>query len=174
MVFAFGAAYGFDMEIARSFTVDVPVERAWSVLADEFHDVGNWACGIQVSRKLSEEGPAGIANRQCVVDGMGTITERVTAFDQNARTFSYTVIEGAPGMMRSMGNTWWVESKGVGQTEIRFCIRAEMKPIPAFMMGWMMKRQMNKMCDQICEDLCAYIETGAASDKKQQQLAKAA
>lgn len=162
------------MEIKRSITVNVPLETAWSVLGGDFHRVSKWACGIATSHSLSETGPAGIAHRQCVVDGMGTITEEVTHFDAASHSFAYTVIEGAPGVMKHLGNTWNLESAGEGSSTIRFCIKAEMKTIPGLMMGWMMERRMSKMCDQVCVDLKAFLETGAASEKKRAELSIAA
>lgn len=174
MVARLSAPQSIGMEIKRSITVKAPVGRAWSILADDFHNVGAWACGIATSKRLKETGPAGVADRQCTVEGMGTITERVTKFDPKTRSFAYTVVEGAPSMMTHLENSWTLYPKGPHESEIHFCINAELKPIPAFMMGWLMKRQMNKMCDQICIDLKTFIETGVASDQKLNQFARAA
>lgn len=162
------------MEIERKFTVNVPVQQVWDILGNRFHDVGDWATGIRASRRLDATGPAGVPHRQCDVPSLGTITERVDTFDENARTFSYTVIEGAPGFAKHMGNTWWVRPVGDRKTEISFCLRAELKPVADFFMGWMMKRQMSKLCDEVCADLRTFIETGAPSDSKKAALAKAA
>lgn len=162
------------MEIERKFTVNVPVQRAWEVLGDRFHDVGQWSTGIQSSRRLDAQGPAGVAHRQCVVPSLGTITERVDTFDERTRTFSYTVIEGAPGFAKRMANTWHIRALSETKTEISFRLQAELKPVADFFMGWMMKRQMSKLCDEVCSDLKTFIETGAPSASKQAAMAKAA
>lgn len=162
------------MEIERTITVNVPLEKAWDVLARQFHDVGAWATGIKASRKLRTVGPAGINHRQCDVPSLGTITERVESFDESERSFSYSVIDGAPGFAKFMGNHWWVEPVGSDRTRISFRLRADLKPVANFFMGWMMKRQMGKLCDEVCEDLRTYIETGHPSSSKQAAMAKAA
>lgn len=162
------------MEIERTLTVNVPVQKAWEVLARQFHDVGSWSTGIKASRKLRVVGPAGINHRQCDVPSLGTITERVESFDEDGRTFSYSVIEGAPGFAKFMGNHWWAKPVGLDRTEIGFRLRAELKPVASFFMGWMMKRQMGKLCDEVCDDLRAYIETGRPSPSKRAAMAKAA
>lgn len=162
------------MEIKRTITVEVPVAKAWGILADDFHDVCVWACGVSSSKKEQETGPAGIPDRQCVVDGMGTITERVTHFDAADRTFTYEVVEGAPAMVKHVTNTWTLYPKGPHESEVRFSIDAELNPIAAFMMGWVVKGRMEAMADQLCIDLKTFVETGFASEKKLNQFARAA
>ncbi|MEM9195926.1 MAG: SRPBCC family protein [Myxococcota bacterium] len=162
------------MEIERNITVRVPVEKAWDILGNQFHDVSSWASGIVASRRLDAVGPSGVANRQCDVPSFGTITEEVDSFDEQNRTFSYRVVSGAPSFATHMGNTWWLEARGPSETRISFRLKAELKPLAGFFMGWMMKRQMGKLCDQVCEDLQTYIETGTPSAAKRAALAKAA
>ena len=162
------------MEIERSFIVNVSPEHVWQVLGKRFHDVGEWSTGVSTSRALETVGPAGVQHRQCDVPSLGLITERVDKFDESARTFSYTVIDGAPGFAKRMGNTWWVRGLGEQKTEISFRLEAELKPIADFLMGWMMKRQMSKLCDEVCADLRIFIETGDPSASKKAALAKAA
>ncbi|MEM9068628.1 MAG: SRPBCC family protein [Myxococcota bacterium] len=162
------------MDIERSFTVNVPLDQAWDVLANQFHTVDTWATGIRESKKLDAIGPAGVANRQCDVPGFGVIQERVETFDATQKTFSYKVVKGAPGFANHMGNTWWVKSLGPKKTEISFRLSVELKPLASFFMGWMMKRQMGKLCDEVCDDLQTYIETGSPSASKRAAVAKAA
>ena len=162
------------MEIQRKFIVNVPVEQVWDVLGKRFHDVGDWSTGVKASRALQTVGPAGVPHRQCEVPSLGLITERVDAFSEADRTFSYTVVEGAPGFAKRMGNTWWVRPLDERRTEVSFRLEAELKPVADFLMGWMMKRQMSKLCDEVCADLRTFIETGSPSESKKAALEKAA
>ncbi|MEO0324291.1 MAG: SRPBCC family protein [Myxococcota bacterium] len=154
------------MEIERRITIDVPAERAWSVVGDRFHDVGTWASMIDASEALAgTSGPAGQAHRACVTR-QGTIQEKLVRFDADNRTLAYEVLSGLPGFVRKGGNTWWVSRAGAGRSEVRFRMVFELSPVAGFFMGWMMKRQMSRMADDVADDLKRFLETGEVSPRK--------
>ncbi len=51
-------------------------------------------------------------------------------------------------------------------------LRMEIKPLPGFLMGWMMKPKMNKDMDGLMDDLKHYVEKGIPHPKKAKSLEK--
>lgn len=162
------------MHIERSLILDAPLETVWKVLGTRFHDAGAWATNIALCGPTDEIGPVGVANRVCEIASMGRIIERVDLFDVEHHTFAFTVVEGAPSMIRELKNQWWVRSVSADQTEVSFRIEAELSPFAELVMGWMMKRKMEALTDQACDDLRVYVETGVPSEAKILARARAA
>ena len=160
------------MKIQRTITLDASSEHVWHILANRFHDVGEWATIINVSERLkTQTGGAGVADRVCDTPD-GIFKEQVTSFDEQARTFSYVAYEGLPGFVRKGGNTWGVRAVGRGKTEVHMCMEFDLNPIADVLMGWMLKRQMGKAADGVLADLKVYAETGEVSESKRAALAK--
>lgn len=160
------------MEIERTVTLNAPSEQVWDLLAHRFHEVGQWAAAINQSSALSTQiGPAGVADRVCDTPD-GVFKERVTAFDEQDRSFSYQAYEGLPGFVRQGGNTWRVRDLGSGRSEVHMHMKFDLKPVANLLMGWMLERQMAKAADGVLADLEVYLESGQVSARKRAAQAK--
>lgn len=85
--------------------------------------------------------------------------ESVENFDKENRTFTYAVIEGRPGMVTRMENTWSIDPVDAARTKISLNARIDLKPVAQALMGWMMKRQLDKLFDKVCEDATVFLES---------------
>lgn len=160
------------MEIERTITLNAPSDQVWDLLANRFHEVGDWASIINKSDALSTQtGTAGVADRVCDTPD-GIFKEQVTNFDEQRRTFSYLAYEGLPGFVREGGNTWTVRELSGGKSEVHMKMRFDLNPVANALMGWMLKRQMSKAADGVVDDLKVFAETGTISDRKRAALAK--
>ena len=162
------------MEIARSITLAAPVDRVWDLVANRFHDVGDWASMIDTSTKLPQaSGGAGVCDRVCNT-AQGVFKEKVTTLDHRTRTLAYIAYEGLPGFVREGGNTWKVRDIGGGRTEVSMRMKFDLNPVADLLMGWMLKRQMGRAATDVLDDLKAYLETGERSAAKRTRMAKLA
>ena len=154
------------IEIERTISIAAPVDHVWDILANRFHEVGTWAAAIDVSGALPRSSGGTSKNDRVCDTPQGIFKERLTAFDEQARTFAYVAYEGLPGFVIEGGNTWWVKSLSNDRTEVKFRIKFDLKPVAGALMGWMLKRQMSKAADGVAADLKVYAETGKVSDDK--------
>ncbi len=102
----------------------------------------------------------------------GVVKQRMTSFDEEARSFSYLGYEGLPAIVREGGNAWSVRDIGGGKTEVSMQLKFDLHPIAEALMGWMMKRSMTKAGEGVLDDLKVYLETGRVSARKSAALAK--
>ncbi len=103
------------MKIRTRFEINASAAQAWTVLADHFGDVYQWAGAVRQS-KLDR--PTGLdAIRTCSIAGFGPIgeseiSERITEYDPQLRLLSYRVESGLPPMMAGARNRWQVVADG--------------------------------------------------------------
>ena len=100
--------------------IDAPADAVWAVIGD-FGGIGDWMPGIESCRVEGEER---------ILSTMGmTITERLVSKDDDAKTITYSVIDGAPtesheatisvtGTGDSSHVTWAVDTKPDEMTEL--------------------------------------------------------
>ena len=71
--------------------IAAPISRVWACFAD-FGDLGGWAPGTP---KVTLDGPPTAVGTVRLVEGEGQppLRERLTAYDADARTFSYAMLE---------------------------------------------------------------------------------
>ena len=80
------------IEVSKKATINVSADRLWSILADEFDKIGEWASGIDSSgpnpdAAILEGAPMG--GRVCQVPGFGDIDETFTSFNAENRSFAF-------------------------------------------------------------------------------------
>lgn len=119
LIFAFALLFGLsinqaqaqtaDAKITWSKVVDASADDVW-VLLREMDDVDKYSSGIARVVWTGNKGKGG--ERVCYPPKgqEGHFKEKIVAFDDNGRTFSYAVVEGIP--VRGMENTFKVVDLG--------------------------------------------------------------
>jgi len=100
-----------------TITIEAGAAEVWTVLADEFVDIAAWSPGVKSSgpNPATPEGINGsrYGGRVADIEGLGHTDVRLTAYDAQAHTLSYTVeAENIPPFIETLKNTWTVSSDG--------------------------------------------------------------
>ncbi|MEO2167334.1 MAG: SRPBCC family protein [bacterium] len=101
-------------------TIEVPVEKVWKLLRN-FGDV-SWFPGLGESARVEGEGVG--MSRFFGVPG-AEIQETLTAFDEDARTFSYEIPNNLPLPLEGYLATVVLKDAGANKTEIDWSCEAE-------------------------------------------------
>ncbi|MEM9516890.1 MAG: SRPBCC family protein [Actinomycetota bacterium] len=162
-------------EITKQFTIEAPVERVWSILADDFENVYDWATGLESSAPHPEaprhaDGTAG--GRVCQVPGFGFTDERVVAYQPDQHVIAYSVeAEKIPGFVQNMTNRWTLQPAEDGSTVASMRLTADISGPLGAIMKPMMRRRFEKLLSAVTTDLAVYAETGTVSSGKAKELA---
>ena len=144
--------------LVQQVAIDASREKVWEILAD-FSGVANWAPTISESRSTTEANGGVDAERSCEHEKMGTIYERIVAWEEG-RSLSYDVIEGLPFPMKSLNNIWEVRAHGDGAL-VTLTMDFGMKLGPfGFLPAIMARRPMSKEMRVTLAGLKQYVETG--------------
>ncbi len=145
-------------KLIREIEIEAPAERVWEVLAD-FSSVANWAPTITESRSTTEANGGVGAERTCNHEKMGTLEERIVAWEDGS-SLSYDVIKGLPFPMKSLNNTWSVNAAGdnaIVSLVMEFGMAfGPLGRLPALMA----RRPMRKEMQVSLAGLKQYVETG--------------
>ncbi len=95
------------MELIQEILINKPIAECWEVLGNQYTEIYKWASPVNHAEGDGKTGPNGVSCdiRGCNVEGMGDITEKLTAFDPNNYYLSYEIISGLPSMMKSGRNS---------------------------------------------------------------------
>ncbi|MEM8620690.1 MAG: SRPBCC family protein [Actinomycetota bacterium] len=169
------------LEINKQFTIDAPVERVWSILADDFEHVYDWATGLDSSGpnpKAPRQADGNAGGRVCEVPGFGFTDERVVTYDPERHTIAYSVdAEKVPGFVHDLTNRWTLRSHGASAgagTAVTMRLSADVTGPLGAIMKPMMRRRFDKLLSAVTTDLTVYAETGKVSDGKARELASQA
>ena len=99
-------------EIVETTSIERSPERVWAALAD-FGAIGRWAPNVAHS-SLATARSEGVGMTRRVQVGRNALLERVVEWEPGQR-FAYR-IEGLPPVIRSVTNTWYLESAGSATT----------------------------------------------------------
>ncbi len=167
------------LNISKTTTIDTSADKLWTILADQFTDVGSWSSSVassgpnQAANIVLDGAPVG--GRICEVPGFGSTDERLTHFDADKKTFTYSLTaDKIPRFVTGMRNTWTLTSQPGGKTLVGSQIRGNAGGIMGALMGPMMKMKFKKTIGDVLTDLKIYAESGEASAAKKKQLVKAA
>ena len=78
-------------DVTVAVKISAPADAVWGILGD-FDSMPKWMPGIETS-EVNGEGVGAI--RTVTSARVGTIKERLDAYDATSRSFSYSVLEGA-------------------------------------------------------------------------------
>ena len=157
------------MEIRKTTTVDVPIEKVWKIAAHDFDQVGAWASAVGRSQPNDQAAmPQGaeVGGRVCST-AFGDTQENFTRFDPEGHSFSYRA-EGLPAMIKRAENRWSLRSTGPSRTEVTTQVTMELNAFPGRLMQPLMRRRLAKTLDQILEELKHFMETGSIHPRKVQ------
>ncbi len=107
-----------------TITIAASIETVWTVLADEFVDIAAWSPGV-VSSGPNPATPEGLngsryGGRVADIEGLGHTDVRLTDYDADARTLSYTVdAENIPPFIERLSNTWTVVADGADRCTVK-------------------------------------------------------
>jgi hypothetical protein len=102
---------------SSTVTIDASAAQVWRVVADEFVDIAAWSPGVKSSGP-NPATPNGVnssrhGGRVADIEGLGLADVRITAYDAEAMTLSYTVeAENIPAFVHKITNTWTVTTSG--------------------------------------------------------------
>jgi hypothetical protein len=166
------------IEVSKNAIVNVSADRLWSIVADDFDKVGEWARGVDSSGPNTDavvpEG-ASVGGRVCQVPGFGDINETFTSFDPVERSFAFAATASKlPSFVRNVTNHTSVKSLGPEQSELQVRTTADNLGVRGALVKPVMTRKFNQAIDAFLEDLKIFAESGKISSEKSKTLAKAA
>lgn len=165
------------LEISKKATINVSADRLWSILADDFDKVGEWARTVDSSApNTSAEVPDGAAvgGRVCQAPGFGAINETFTHFDPQGRTYAFKATASKiPSFVNNLTNHTAVKAIGPDRAEVQLRITADTNGLRGAMVKPLMTRKFSAAIDAGIEDLTIFAETGQISSQKTKALAKA-
>lgn len=105
---------GEDARLIQTLIVDAGADQIWDLLK-QLDDVDKYSSTIAKVEFTGKKGVGG--ERVCTsVDGKGFFREKIVAFDDRFRTYSYSLVEGVP--VRGMVNTFKVVNLGYGKSAL--------------------------------------------------------
>jgi hypothetical protein len=165
------------IEVRKNATFNVSADRLWSILADDFDKVGDWARTVDSSSaKLGAVVPEGanVGGRVCEAPGFGAIDEILTSYNAEERSYAFTATASKiPSFVRNITNHTAVKALGPEQSELELKITADADGIRGAIVTPMMNRKFSGAIDATIEDLRVFAESGNISDEKTKALAKA-
>ena len=143
--------------LVQQVAIDASKEKVWEILAD-FSGVANWAPTITESRSTTEANGGVDAERSCEHEKMGTIYERIVAWE-DGRSLSYDVTKGLPFPMKSLNNIWSVDAAGDNaMVSVAMEFHMGLGPL-GVLPALMAKRLMRKEIQVSLAGLKQYVET---------------
>ncbi|MEM9674507.1 MAG: SRPBCC family protein [Bacteroidota bacterium] len=156
------------IHLNKEIELNVPAQKAWDILWNNYESVGTWASIIPESAARHQDGK--LVGRTCS-STYGDVKEIITHHNEKQLTYSYEA-DGLPSMFKKGGNTWKVIPLGGNRSRVQMQLRMELAPLPGFFMGWMIKSKMSKDTQGLMEDLKHFAETGKPHPKKTKSLQK--
>jgi hypothetical protein len=165
------------IEISKNAVINVSADRLWSILADDFDKIGEWARGVDSSGPNTDaavpEG-ASVGGRVCEVPGFGAINETFTSFDPVERSYAFAATASKlPSFVRNLTNHTSVKPLGPDQSEVQLRITADALGVRGALVKPVMTRKFSRAIDLVIEDLKVFAESGKISSEKSKALAKA-
>jgi hypothetical protein len=109
---------------SSKIAIDASAADVWTLLADEFVDIAAWSPGVKSSGP-NPATPGGIngsryGGRVAEIEGLGHTDVRITAYDAENLTLSYTVeAENIPPFIERITNTWTVTADGPRSSSLK-------------------------------------------------------
>jgi hypothetical protein len=165
------------IEISKNAIVNVSADRLWSILANDFDKIGEWASGVDSSGPNTDavvpEG-ASVGGRICQVPGFGAVNEAFTSFNPVERSFSFEATASEiPSFVRNLTNNTVVKSLGPERSEVQIRTTADIEGVQGAQAEPELTRQFSQGIDGALEDLKIFAESGKISSQKSNALANA-
>lgn len=109
------------MKIVVTRKLNASADAIWTLLAERFADIGEWAEFVERSQLEGDLGAGAV--RTCELKpspvGSGTIKEKISHFDRGRQELSYIILSGLPGFVRFLENAWTMEALSGDRAEVR-------------------------------------------------------
>ena len=165
------------LDISKKATINVSADRLWSILADDFDKIGEWARAVNSSApNTSAAIPDGAAfgGRVCATPGFGDINETFSQFDPQQRTYAFKATASKiPSFVNNITNHTTVNPAGPDRAELQLKITADTHGLRGALVKPMMARKFSSAIDDLMEDITIFAESGEISSQKTKALAKA-
>ncbi|MFW2383037.1 MAG: SRPBCC family protein [Acidimicrobiales bacterium] len=165
------------ISVSKHTTINVGAGRLWTILADDFDKVGQWARAVDASApNTAVRAPEGaeVGGRVCQTPGFGAINETFTSFDADRRSYAFRAsADKIPSFVRNITNHTSVKPLGPDKSEITVEVTADTEGIRGAMVKPMMTHKFGATIDDLFEDLREFAESGQVSEGKTKALAKA-
>ncbi|MEM7322120.1 MAG: SRPBCC family protein [Actinomycetota bacterium] len=162
--------------IERSIDIDTSADRVWHVAAHEFDRVGEWTSQLNFS-KANTDVPvpvdATVGGRVCSAPGFGEVKETITNFSEQGRTLTYEV-EGLPGFVKQVNNTWTVTPLGEGRARINMRVVLNTNAFPGRLLVPILSRKLGTSIGIYQQEMKLWVEEGRISPAKEKLKAKLA
>lgn len=159
------------MQIDRSIQVNAPLVDLWRILAIDYDKVAHWARAVTRSDPLnapSQAPDAEISGRACKT-AFGIVEETMTAFDPIEHELVYVATGRAISFfVKQLSGRWKLDAK-YGGTAVTLTFNADLRPIFAPLMGWMIRRQFDRAITDTLQYLKHFAETGDVHLKRHAQ-----
>lgn len=159
------------MDLSLEVEIAAPAARVWEVLGERFLHVSEWAAPIASSCAVDDATrPAVGVTRACTVEAFGPfppgqVEERLVAFDERARTFTYEAARGLPAFVGRAANTWTVEETGPASCRVTSRAVLELRG-PLTVLQWPMACVLRRSGARVAEELKVFVEQGVPHARK--------
>jgi hypothetical protein len=165
------------IEVSKTKTINASADQIWSIVGDDFANVGDWARGVDSSDANADPvnfDGAPVGGRVCQVPGFGDVNETITDYDATERTYAFEATASKiPSFVTNLANQTKVTPLGPDKSRVEVKITADAQGIRGALVKPMMTRKFGAGIDGILEDLSVYAESGQISAGKVKALAKA-
>lgn len=160
--------------IERTCEINMPIDAVWDVSAIRFEHIDEWDANVEKSEALDGVGARSTAaGRSChLYNGRKTV-EKITEFDEGARSFTYQIVEGLPGFVQSAFNKWTLKRLGEQKTVLAMKVDMTVTGFLGAILQGPMKSQMGKVLEKAQAELKHFIEQKTVHPRKMKQLRKA-
>lgn len=149
--------------LSGQIEINAPASVVWTILGEEFSQISKWAGIIKSSFPDQEHLPpegADAGARICVsqIAWAKDVTEKLTAFDPQEKTFTYEATSGLPGFVQHAQNTWTVRPVSPGSCIVTTQGVLKMTPLLGRILYPIIRKQLEKAGAQLVMDLKSYAE----------------
>ncbi len=153
-------------EVRVDRVVDVPVDRAWSII-DDFGGIYRFHPLVESSPIINGVASGPGAQRVCHFDDGNAITEEITDY-QPGREYTVEITDPGSFPLKTAVARITVEAEGDDRSRVGFVMRFQPKGGP---LGWIMGKavmegQFRKILGRVIEGLETHAQTGEIVSRK--------
>jgi len=156
--------------IKHEVTINGNMDTAWKVLGPGYAEIQTWASSIKHSEALDNKSlnSSLCTIRQCSVNGLGTVQERLLEYSEQNHRIHYEVVDGMPGMVKFVAATWALTDEGQGK--IKLVVTVELKTGGFFggLMRGPIRKKIDKLYGKTAEEFKYFVESGTQLNNKAQ------
>ena len=144
-------------EVQSEVTIDASTDEVWDVLK-EFGSVSDWAPSVSKSYYLDSQTSGVGTGRHCDIDGLGSIDEVVTDWQEGVG-FTYSVTPLGP--LDKSNSSWRLTRVSAGKTKLQVTFNYDLRF--GFLGKVLHKLVMRKKLEQSLPDTLAAFKTRLAA-----------